>query len=62
MTTGDPVVITLKLVDVLEYRVADGLVDRDVVEGYLGLSLHGGAAPVKTRSWKQVPKNLKTGT
>jgi hypothetical protein len=37
---------------VLECLVADGLVDRDVVEGGLGLSLHGGTAP-------QVRENLK---
>jgi len=60
MAAGDPAVGVLELVDVLEYLVTDGLVDRDVVEGDLGLSLHGGDAPVKTRLWKQVRENLKT--
>jgi hypothetical protein len=58
----DPVGEVLELIDVLECRVADGLVDRDVVERDLGLSLHGGAAPVKTGSRKQVPQKLKAET
>jgi len=38
----DPVVKGLEMFDVLECRVADGLVDRDVVERDLSLRLHGG--------------------
>ena len=38
----DPVIKVLEMIDVLECRVADGLVDRDVVERDLGLGLHGG--------------------
>lgn len=62
MAAGDPIAKSLEMVNMLERRVADSLIDRDVVEGDLGLGLHGGAAPVKTGSWKKVPKNLKTGT
>jgi hypothetical protein len=42
VAAGDPVAESLELVDVLERRVANGIVDRNVVEGDLGLSLHGG--------------------
>lgn len=41
VAAGDPVVEPLEFGDVLQGGVADGLVDRHVVEGDLWLGLHG---------------------
>lgn len=51
VAAGDAVGKPLQLVDVVEGRVADHLIDRKIVERHLGLRLHGHLSSVLFPPW-----------